>query len=222
MNIHPADGEIDRIASELDMSQSDARALGTYMLGQVSDRFRSQGAPGQAWRQKSFSDGRAILTGPTGDLKRSFRQVVEQTNDVTKVTVQSDMPYAAVNQVGTRGKGGKLPDIVPVKAKALFIPLTPAARNSQRVGEKRLAVIRGGKLKAMHGQAVETAPARFKPLKQGKFKDGKIVRADGKAGKPDFIFLRKVSIPARPMLPDSQQEIQAQGEELVELFVRRE
>ncbi len=221
MNIIPSDGEIDRIAAELDMSQSDARAFGVFMHGQVMDRFRNQGGPGHAWKQKVFVDGRAILTGVTGELKRSFRQVVEQSTDMTRVTVESDMPYAAVNQVGTRGKGGELPDIVPVKAKALFIPLTAAARNSQRVGDKRLAVIRGGKLKAMHGKAVETAPARFKALNQGKFKDGKIVRADGKAGNADFIFLRKVSIPARPMLPSSEQEIAAQGEELVDLFQRK-
>jgi len=103
---------------------------------------------------------------------------------------------AKVHQFGTVGADapdvgqGTLPTIKPVRAKALFIPLTPRAQKSVRVksGPK---VIRQG---------------------SGK-KKGKTINFDLVPG-VDFIFLKKVDIPPRPFLRVSRKN----AEEIAELF----
>jgi phage gpG-like protein len=114
-------------------------ALGLYLVQQVKDRFRSQGASGgRPWLPKRRQDGRAVLTGRIGRLLNSFAHAIVGKSSVA---VFSDTPYAKVHQLGTVGKGGTLPTIYPRRARALWIPLTDAAA---RMGPTRMVVGRGG------------------------------------------------------------------------------
>ena len=154
-------------------------AIGLFLEQQVKRRFATQGlSGGVSWPQKKIQDGRAILTGRTGFLLNSFFVIQQRgvnSPNRHRVQVGSVARYARVHQLGTRGKGGKLPTIVPKRAKALWIPLNDKA-------------------------------ARFGPGGPG-LKKGK-----------DFIFLKKVDIPPRPMLPDSEQEIAGQHEFISDLI----
>ncbi len=102
-------------------------------------------------------------------------------------------------------------------------PLRVASRGSRvstseyvrRTGGSGVSDLAGSaKLRAM-GFGLDNLP--FKPLKKGRFKNGQLEvwneRTRGwEAGQPDFMFLKKVDIPPRPMLPDGQEEQKAQSD----------
>lgn len=157
--------------------------VGTLLTQQVKERFKTQGKSGNVvWPSKKISDGRSILTGRSAGLLNSFMYVREGR---TRVSVLSSLPYAKVHQLGTWGKGGQLPTIRPVRAKMLFIPLNDRAASS--VAIQRAVVIGGrGTFRRMR-VATRGGPS---PLKFGR----------------DFVFAKKVDIPARPMLPDGDHE----------------
>lgn len=95
----------------------------------------------------------------------------------------STMKGSRVLQRGTKGKSaegvgqGKNPTIVPVRAKALFIPLTARAQNSVRV----------------HGPPVRRIVKPSFRTKKPK-PVGELVRGE------DFILVSKVDLPPRPFL----------------------
>lgn len=100
-------------------------AIGVFLVQQVKKRFATRGlSGGVSWPKKARNDGRAILTGRTGALLNSFFSVIVGRN---AVAVASSTPYAKVHQLGTIGKGGKLPTIRPRRAKALWIPMNDRA-----------------------------------------------------------------------------------------------
>lgn len=195
------------------------------------DRFSSQGASsGTPWPQKrvkqwGYDDGRAILTGPTGLLQKAWG-----TNWTDhEASCGNPLAYSLVHQLGTVGKGGQLPTIKPKKAKALFIPITDKAVNSARLegqeGDfyRRMTKMTGfgepANLRPVrfgvkfHG-GTRTKPARslsYVPLIKGRLKDGRLQRQDPKTGEwtdgvPDYLFLKKVDIAPRKMLPTAQNE----------------
>lgn len=96
-------------------------------------------------RLSSPETGKPWLATRSGDLKRSTRQR-EVTGDRLgniKLRMWIDVPYARVQEFGTVGAGGELPDITPKKASWLTIPLDAAkfptglARGSAReVGDE--------------------------------------------------------------------------------------
>jgi phage gpG-like protein len=212
------------------LSPQEAKAMGVYLVKQVRERFANGGAMGVRWPQKRFDDSRAVLTGAsagkTGGLLGSFREGV--LSDGSGAFVGSDLPYARVHQLGAGPKkGGKLPAIVPRKAKALFIPLTDRARSSAPgagAGGVRIRVPTTGpsKTKVVAGEKVRVK----NPLVKGRFKNGVLEAYNEKTGtwapgKPDFIFLKKVEIPPRPMLPDSPDERHGQEMMLRDILAAR-
>lgn len=222
-----------------EVPQPAADALGMFLEQQVKDRFRTQGASsGTPWKKKRNDDGRATLTGRTGNLLRSFHHKSGMQDGKMTVSVYSDELYAFVHQNGTIGAGGTLPDIKPVKAKALFIPLTDRAASSQRVEgapaatfRRRMGMGAGGPIRiASKGRKVlskipeERANKTkvFASLKQGRIHKGQLQVKDAKGewipGRPDFIFLKVVKIPPRPMLPDSPTEKDAQAQFVGDMF----
>lgn len=207
--------------------RKDLVKVGIMLVNQVKERFATQGRSGSAaWKPKVFDDERAILTGRSGTLLDSFSHV-EGKNSTTVFTTVS---YARVHQVGTRKYGGPIPTIVPKKAKALFIPLTDRAATSRRISGitalrtksamgvfpatmKPYRVATRGKKK----QSPKSGQPIFLPLKRGAIVNGQLMVWDSLRkmmvpGKPDFIFLKKVDIPPRPMLPTSNKEIDAQDD----------
>lgn len=210
-------------------------ALAFFMLQQVMERFRTQGASGGTpWQPKKFADGRSVLTGRSARMKDSFQTYATATT----CSVFSDLFYTKIHQFGKT--------IRAKNAKALFIPLTDRAAASQReagpkaarirwvygmprIGEGPLRVADRGKKLTLNVALTRKLVAAnlplqmFAPLIKGRFHNGKLQKWDAKKlewvdGQPDFIFLKKVVIPARPMLPDGPAEQAAQLDFIADLY----
>jgi len=116
--------------------------------------------------------------------------------DADGAWVGSTFQGAKIHQFGTVGARaadvgqGTLPTIRPVRAKALFIPLTTRAQKSVRVGS-------GPKITRMGSRKAKGTNVMF-DLVPG----------------VDFIFLKKADIPPRPFLRVSRKN----AEEIAELF----
>lgn len=182
-------------------NQDRMQKIGGVVREQIDRRFESQGASGGVpWPRPKWveaigrPDGRKLLQGRTGNLRRGWQQ--SDSADSTKVA--SDNVAAAMAQAGTVGKGGDLPDIVPKRAKMLFIPITDRAADSE-------PVTAFGKARRMARDGA--------PLIRGRIKGGQLVPPDA-----DFILVHKVSIPPRPMLPTSEPERQKQTDTVVEVL----
>lgn len=239
MRLVMAESQRERLADSWQPVNRKGEALGFFLLQQIAERFRTQGASsGTAWAPKKlkawgYDDGRSILTGATARLKDSFQSIAT----ATAVTVFSDVPYAATQQFGAT--------IKPKTAKALFIPITDRAITSQRLsgpaaahvrfvyGHPRLnanayrVATRGKKYSSPLAKAFIAAGTAggvvFSPLVRGRLNKGKLEKWDEKKGEyvqgvPDFIFLSKVTIKPRPMLPDSADEQAAQAEFIADLY----
>lgn len=228
MHYRIPDSQIRKVIDRCRPSDPVMEATAFYMVQLTHDRFLTQGqSGGVAWlgkRAKSWGhdDGRAILTGPSGELLGSFQGYGQDGQAVCF----SDAPHSYIQQVGTVGKGGAAPTIVPKRAKALFIPITDRAVHSERLSGSQAATFRashGGGHGSENSIAVRVGVKhvgykpgnslgrmQFVPLVPGRLKDGKLqVRDNGGAwvdGTPDFIFLKRVDIAPRPMLPSSDQE----------------
>ena len=219
VTLHIPDGEIEAVLQHYMPTVQKMELVGGFMHNQVKDRFKSQGAsggqpwPSPKWRESiGAPDGRALLTGPSTNLQEKWFSYGEEDSAV----VFSSTKYSYVHEEGTLGKGGKLPDIKAKPGKALFIPLTEAAESSEKQGGIRVPT-RGRKLRNM--------PGVFAPLVKGRLKDGRLQKwEDGEwvDGRPDFLLLKKVSIPPRPMLPTSPQEVQESVDFAREVLFDRE
>lgn len=215
--------------------------LSVFLHQQVKTRFATGGqSGGKAWAGKwlkavGADDGRAILTGPTGHLLMSFMGLSGVSGGKAWAEVASDSVAAYTHQVGTRGKGGLMADIRAKKAKALFIPLTDKAAKSDRLAGPEATMFRQSNklgespaplrvaVKWIKNKAKKIPDILYSTLTKGRIKDGKLQKWSPKLekyveGKPDFIFLKRVSITARPMLPDSPAEKKAQDDFIVELL----
>jgi hypothetical protein len=139
------DKEIRKVIDRCRPTEPVMEATAFYMVQLTHDRFLTQGQSGGVpWigkRVKSWGhdDGRAILTGPSGELLGSFQGY---GTDAGRAVCFSDAPHSHVQQVGTVGKGGALPTIVPKRAKALFIPITDRAIQSERLSGSQAASFR--------------------------------------------------------------------------------
>jgi phage gpG-like protein len=60
---------------------------------------------------------------------------ISHKSDANSFSVGSSFIGARVHQFGTKGKGGTLPSIVPKRAKALFVPMTPRGFKSFLMGD---------------------------------------------------------------------------------------
>jgi phage gpG-like protein len=176
--------------------------IGVLLQSQVLDRFAKQGSPEQQWPEKKlkqwgYNDGRSILTGTTASLRRSFEIALEPDNN--RVAIGSSLGYAWVQQHGKK-------NIQAVHAKAMFIPITDRAINSSKPAADPRAFRMYKKARRVKGQIVES----YHPLVPGKLINNKLHIKDDNGdyieGVPDFIFLSKVTVPPRPMLPDTKVE----------------
>ncbi len=231
LHIFPDPKFIEDFIASITPSRAKTEALGVFLVQQIRRRFQTAGASGNAnWPPKWTSavgapDGRAILTGPSGRLLESWQSYGEDNSAVAF----SDVFYAQLQQ-----NGGK---IVAKKAKALFIPLTDRAQSSQRIAGQQAAHYRAdvGKFEragasmlplrvATRGKKVSRGGVKyFAPLVKGRLKDGRLQKWDDDLGEyvdgiPDFIFLAKVEVKARPMLPDSAAEQTEQGEFIADML----
>jgi len=217
MRFRIPDSEVVNLIARWMPTQDHMTALAVFAHQQVKDRHETQGASGGTpWPQKvmkslGYDDGRAILTGPSAKMLLSWFSYGEVNGSIGRAVTANDQSYSFVHELGTEGKGGKLPTIRPKTAKALFIPITDRAiawykaKSGSSVRLRRTAT----------GWKTETAPATFGPEKKapgvlsfgglikGRIKNGRLQKWDADQqgyvdGVPDFIFLQKSDIAPRP------------------------
>jgi hypothetical protein len=222
--------EIEKLIARLQPTEEGMEGLAFFAHQQIKSRHETQGeSGGKPWPPKKikewgYDDGRAILTGPTGRMLNEWFSYTQIERSKGEAIVANPLPYSFVQEVGTVGKGGELPTIVPKKAKALFIPITDRARSAQRLSGEAAVIIskeayggwrlRGPFYHPTRGPR-QLGTGHYSPLVKGRLKNGKLQKWDDTAGEyvdgiPDFIFLSKVDIPPRKQLPTSDQEVEAQ------------
>lgn len=223
-------GDIIRIFRRYRPDEKAMEPVAVKLHAMTMDRFATAGASGGvAWAPKKMKewghdDCRAILTGPSGLLLKAWGTDWSNNSGSTG----NFMQYSLLQQVGTIGKGGLLPTIRPKNAKALFIPITDKAIHSNRLEGQEADFHRRMTGQLGWGQPENFSPMRFgvtihggkkgRPMAleytaliKGRLKDGRLQRWNNKLGTyedgvPDFIFLQKVDVPPRPMLPTSPNE----------------
>ncbi|MBX3352091.1 MAG: hypothetical protein KF684_04100 [Phycisphaeraceae bacterium] len=118
--------------------------------------------------------------------------------------------YAAVQELGTQGAGGELPDITPEKARALAIPLR-AARD-----QRGIPIYQGPRDPALAGELFMVKRPGKPPLLARTAPDGKSVE-------PMFALVPRVRIrPKRPARKAINQSSAQFGEELVRGVTREQ
>lgn len=117
----------------------------------------------------------ARTKGRSGALMRSIEMVRVDPKTFQINAGGPGVPYAAIHELGTKGKGGQLPDIVPKNAGALTIPLL-----GQYVGRR--------------AREFDLVIAKKKGSKFSFLKENR------KGGKYAYLLLFQVSIPARPYI----------------------
>lgn len=156
---------------------------------QVNERFETGGVSGGvAWPPGKMPTGKSP---PLSGLQSTFHTASSHG----EALVASGYFVTLVHHLGTRGKGGILPDIVPVHAKALFIPLTQLGKESYEAMKGR-----SPKARTIYAGISHVEPASQDPTAAAGPGMGTAVY-----GK-DFIFLSKVALPPRPQLPTSDHE----------------
>lgn len=188
MRFRIPDSEVRKLVARLTPSRDGMERVAVLLNEQVQERFDTQGASGGTpWPAKR--DGGPALIG----IDKTYRNYADERS----ATVAATHSFAAVHHKGTVGKGGSEPTIKPVRAKALFIPLTDRARAaydaSRGGGDRPLRVVRS--LDGTRLEPVNHSSTAFEGLIRG----------------VDFIFASKVDLPPRPQLPTSAPERAAQA-----------
>lgn len=156
--------------------------------GQIKMRFDTAGASGGVnWPQGIFPA--LAKTPPLAGMEDSF--VPDGSYGVATVTCEGR--WAAIHQQGCIGKGGILPDIVPTKASALFVPMTSLARESYHAHQQK-------------APRVDRVYSGTASLSVQKFSNASSITGQPLVYGVDYLLLQRVSIPPRPMLPTSNQE----------------
>ena len=153
-------------------------AMTAIGLDQISQMVRLHRAPPVVFPQRKSRS--APLSRITGGLMDSldFRVKGQPSGDEPSITLtnfSAGTPYARVQEYGTVGAGGTLPDIVPVRARVLAVPL-PAARTA--AGD-----VRGGP-RNYNGYWLKTT-------------DNVLLFIEKATGKALFIGKQRVAIPPR-------------------------
>lgn len=160
-------------------------AVGLQIVGMIRRRFDASGRPGAVWPPPR-SGGKPLLQG--GRLQMSINSIVRRgPSGGAEISVGTTDKRAAILHFGG--------EIRPVKAKALFIPLSAKGRSvgPRPAGER------------------EAARARILAAdREGKLKQAaRLVKRELVYG-VDFILVGKVTIPARPFLflaPEQKEEL---------------
>lgn len=101
------------------------KALSEVMLRQVQDRLRHGGDDEITFHPLDFARYDGSTGSPLYWTGKHLYDSLESGYDARSIWVQCTHPAALMQQLGTVGKGGKLPTIRPRKAKALYIPKSP-------------------------------------------------------------------------------------------------
>lgn len=163
---------------------------------QTIDRIEASGDDEIQFKPLPRDRPNGSRTRPLFDTGSHILDSITNGVDPDGAWVGSSFDGAPIHQFGTVGADspdvgtGTLPTIRPVRAKALFIPLTPRAQKSVRVPSGPKMVRKGSK-------KGKTGPVMF-DLVPG----------------VDFIFLKKSDVPPRPFLRVSRRN----AEEIAELF----
>lgn len=182
--------EYQKIIDLLSATSDRMRKIGEFANNQIRDRFNSGGASsGKAWPASSF--GTMGHKPPLAGLENTF----DVSAMFGEAKVASDSFIAMTHQLGTQSKGGTLPDIVPIHALSLYVPLTPLGVRSHEAHKSRAHVL-------------QTVYAGASTLSKPKGTASIAGMPQAKYG-VDFLLLSKVSLPPRPQLPVSDQEIGA-------------
>jgi hypothetical protein len=175
------------LKTRLHASQSKMQRIGNAAHEQIQDRFRTSGASGgSTWPPTVTELGKVP---PLGSIADSF--VVEAQDG--SASVGSEGHWAARMHLGTIGKGGILPDVVPVNAKALFIPLTLAGVLHYEAYKAR-------------GPVVTSIYGGINTIYVPKFQKHSFVGIPQAVYGTDYVFAQKSSLPPRPQLPVSDHE----------------
>ncbi len=111
-------------------TQRRKRRIGQIMLEQVIDRVESGGDEEEKFAPLDFTRPNGSKDNPLNDTGTHLLRSLAYGFDEKGVWVGSNFIGAAIQNLGTVGKGGTLPTIRPVIADALFLPLTPRAAKS--------------------------------------------------------------------------------------------
>jgi phage gpG-like protein len=192
--------QIQKIATRLRANAEKMRKIGDAAREQIMQRFRSGGASGdKPWPQGKFPA--LAKKPPLAGMEESFVTTAEEK--VAKV--ESSGRFAAFHQQGCVTAGGVLPDIVPVRARALYVPISPAGVRAHEVFKARAP-------KITHVYAGSAS------IEKPKFDKSSYVGAPLAVYGVDFLLLQRVSIPPRPMLPTSTHELADLAKQAIEIL----
>lgn len=103
--------------------------IGLLLISRAKDNIANRSGPGGAWPRTPFTE---LYAGPR--LWRDISRSLVSESNASGVRVGSTHIAAAVRQLGTVGAGGSMPDIVPVKKKALTIPVSEKSSRASYQG----------------------------------------------------------------------------------------
>ena len=172
------------------------KKIAVLLQEQTIDRIESSGDDEIQFKPLPRDRPNGSRGRPLWDTGSHILDSITSGVDADGAWVGSTFEGSNIHQFGTVGADspevgqGTLPTIRPVRAKALFIPLTVRAQKSVRVSSGPKIVRRGSTRN-------RTGPVMF----------------DLVAG-VDFIFLKKADIPPRPFLRVSRKN----AEEIADLF----
>lgn len=110
--------------------QRKKRLIGEAMLKQTQERLRHGGDDEITFHPLDYSRPDGSSNSPLFWSGKSLYDSLESGYDASSVWVSCTHPSALVHQLGTVGKGGKLPTIKPKRAKALYIPKSMEGMNA--------------------------------------------------------------------------------------------
>ena len=174
--------------------------------------FNRLGNLAQAYGTKKFLSGASGGSGlrrRTGSLAKSFMGGAVQYKGLPAVRVGvlkgPAEEYAHVHEYGTKGKGGKLPDIRPKKAKYLAVPLWSKAAG---FGSNRAVTDAG--VSMFSSPREYPGQLRFVSIRGGGaggsaalYDDDDFTNNEPIPGQATYLMLRKVSIKPRPFAEPS-------------------
>lgn len=182
-----------KIVNRVKANAEKMRKISDFMMEQVQERYRSAGSSGGTpWPATATPRGHKP---PLQNLEKTW----SARNDENTATVASDSWIALVQHLGTQGKGGDLPTIVPKHAAKLFVPLTDKGLDHYLAFKQRAPVIRH----------VYAGTATIEKPKFSRFSF--VGQDDAKYG-VDWILCDHVDLPPRKQIPSADVEREKLGD----------
>jgi hypothetical protein len=184
----------------------------SFAYEQVHERFKTMGLSGGKQWDKNW-------LGNDANYQKLWEFFDYYAKNNTTGIVYCWHRHVDVQEYGTKKYGGPFPEITPTRAKALFIPITDLAKRYAFAAKKRSARMQRNSAGTW---VMVKRLINMTDLRKGRFGVNGLEVWDEALGEyvegiPDFIFLSKVNIPPRPMLPTSLNEKQALGDKILEI-----